>query len=792
MYKNYFKTAWRNLTGRKLYAAINISGLALGVTCALLIFSLVTYHLSFDNFHHDSDRIYRFVTEEHRDQVDYTASVPPVFGKAFREDYSFGEKVARLCTESGSLITLEENGSKRKFNETIVFAEPEFFDIFNFPLVAGKREGLLEAPNTAAISERIAAKYFGDESPLGKTFLMNNRIHFTVTGVLKNIPDNTDLQGEIYLSYSTMKQYNQWYAADDAWGGITDAIRTFVLLRPGVDPLEVEKVLPDYVKKYRAKSKNVHHYKLQPLSDVHFNRQYYGKIDKTMIWVLSLVGFLMVFTACLNFINLATAQASTRAKEVGVRKVLGSVRGQLFWQFTTETGLIVLLATIMALSASYAVLPYVNDFFNTHAAINLVSDVRLPLFLLTIIISVTFLAGAYPGVILSGFKPVLALKGKLQGKTSGSFNIRRGLIITQFTISQVLLIGLIVVVYQMKHFANTDMGFNRDAVVMIPLGSNDIKLTTLKQQLLTIPHVENVSACFAAPASENYWGTSVKFDNRSEGETFSSSFRGADEDYLATFGIKLVAGRNLTPSDTVREFLVNEMMVSKLGFSSAEDILGRSLTVNGNWTGPIVGVIGNFYEASLRSEIAPVFMTTRKDNYNSFAVKINMADVSTTLAALEKTWSDMYPELIYKYDFLDDQIAQFYSEEQSLMTMIQVFAGIALVIGCMGLYGLVSFMAIQKTKEIGIRKVLGGNVSQILWIFGKEFLRLVFIAFLFAAPIGWMLTSRWLSTYADPVKMGAWMFILELAIVGGVVACTVGFRSIKAALANPVESLRTE
>jgi len=792
MYKNYLKTAWRNLTGRKLYAAINIAGLALGIACALLIYSLVTYHLSFDNFHSNADRIYRFVTEEHRDQIDYSAAVPPAFGNAFREDYTFGEKVARVCIEDEMLITLEENGARRKFEERIVFVEPEYFDIFNFPLVAGKRKGLLAEPNTAVITERIAKKYFGDEPALGKTFLFNNQIHFTITGVLRNIPDNTDLQGEIYFSYSTMKQFNEWYASDAAWGGITDGIQTFVLLQRGVNPAEVEKVLTNYVTKYRPKSKNVHHYKLQPLHDVHFNPKYYGKIDKSTLWVLALVGFLMIFTACLNFINLATAQASTRSKEVGVRKVMGSARAQLFWQFTIETGLIVVVATAIALSVSFAVLPSVNAFFDTHAVINFISDPSLSVFLLGLIIMVTFLAGAYPGVILSGFRPALALKGKLQERLSGSFNIRRGLTITQFTITQVLLIGLIVVVYQMKHFASINMGFNRDAMVMIPVGSDDIKQNTLKQQFLTIPHVENVSVCFAAPASDNYWGTSLRFDNRTEVETFSISFRGADENYLSTFGIKLLAGRNLTPSDTVREFLVNEMTLSKLGLTSPEEILGRTIAVSGQWTGPVVGVVGNFYEESLRTEIGPVFITTSMKNYNSYAVKIDMADLSNTLIALEKAWSNMYPDLIYKYDFLDDQIASFYREEQALMTMIQVFAGIALVIGCMGLYGLVSFMAIQKTKEIGIRKVLGGNVSQILWIFGKEFSRLVLIAFLIAAPIGWMLMSNWLSGYVNPVQMGIWMLVLELAIVGGVVVLTVGFRSIKAAVANPVESLRSE
>lgn len=793
MYRNYFKTAWRNIIHKKTYALINISGLTLGIVCALLIFSLVSYHLSFDNFHDSSDRIYRFVTEAHRDQVNYTPSVPPPFGKAFREDYTFAEKVARLCTLTDQLVAVEEGAGVKKFKEGIAFADPEFFDVFNFPLVSGDRRTLLEKPNTALLSERMAQKYFGDESAIGKTIRFANSIDFEITGVLKDIPDNTDLKSEIYFSYSTMKQYNEWYAADDSWGGITTDVQTFARLKPGISVQEVEGVLPAYVKKFRAESKNVHHYHLQPLNDIHFNARYGGVMDKTIISVLSVVGFLLVFAACLNFINLATAQTMTRAKEVGIRKALGSARTHLFWQFTIETSVIVIAATLLAFLVSYTVLPNLNEFLGTHVTLNVFSDARLVLFSLALVLIVTVLSATYPGIILSGFRPALALKGKLQGTTSGNLNVRRTLIITQFTISQILLIGLIVMVYQMKYFGDTDMGFNQEAVVMIPTGSNDSKMNTLKAQISALRDVESVSLCFAPPASENHWGTSCHFDNRSETETFSVSFRGADESYLSTFDIDLVAGRNLTPSDTIREFLVNEKMVSKLGLTSPEEILGRTLGVNGDsWRGSIVGVVKDFHDQSFRSDIEPIFITTVPDMYYTYAVRISMQNAGSTLAELEKSWSEMYPELIYQYEFLDDQIAGFYRVEQMMTTVVQVFAGIAVFIGCMGLYGLVSFMAIQKTKEIGIRKVLGGSISQILWIFGKEFSRLTIIAFLIAAPVGWLLMSQWLSMYPYKINLGVWIFLFELVAILFIVLFTVGYRSMRAALANPVTSLRTE
>ena len=337
------------------------------------------------------------------------------------------------------------------------------------------------------------------------------------------------------------------------------------------------------------------------------------------------------------------------------------------------------------------------------------------------------------------------------------------------------------------------MGFNQEAIVMIPLGSKDAKTKTLKDQFLQIPHVLNVTQCFAPPASNNRWGTLLRFDNRSEDENFSVSFKGADEDFISTFDINLVAGRNLLPSDSVREFLVNEILVGKLGLTSPEEILGKTISMRGGeWQGPVVGVVRDFHDLSFKSAISPAIFTTSLGNYYEYAVKINMAETSTTLAALEKTWAQMYPEQLYEYEFLDQQTAQFYEAEQSMLQLIQVFSFIALFIGCMGLYGLVSFMAIQKTKEIGIRKVLGGSVGHILWIFGKEFFRLIVFAFMLAAPLGWWIMSRWLENYEYAFDMTWWVFAMEILIISFICFLTIGFRSAKAALTNPVNSLRTE
>ncbi|WP_138990784.1 ABC transporter permease [Larkinella sp. C7] len=798
MIRNYFKIAFRNLVRNKSYTAINVSGLALGMTCGILIFMLVKYHLSFDTFHANSDRIYRFVTEQHRETISYRANVPSPLGKVFRNDYTFGEKVARIATAEDVVLTVKEDSEIRKFKESegVAFTEPDFFDIFNYPLLKGDRATVLRDPNTAIVTEKMARKLFGVAYPMNKLFRLDNKVDFRVTGVLKDLPITTDRKTEIYVSYNTLKQYNDWLASDDAWGGINSAMQCFVRLRPGVSPDEVEKVLPAYVKKYRPTNKNVHHYKLQPLADIHFNARYGGVITKTNLWVLGCIGLFLIITACVNFINLATAQALKRSKEVGVRKVLGSFRGQLFWQFIAETGLITTVAVGLACIASALLLPFINDWFKVQIAVNSISDWQFMLFLPLLTLVVTFFAGSYPGLILAGFQPVMALKGKLSQQNIGGFNTRRTLIVGQFAISQVLIIGMIVITNQMRFSTQSDLGFNKDAVVMLPVAteSNVLTMKTLKSQFSQIPGVQTVSVCQSAPASNyNVWNTSPRYDNRAEDEAFSVSVKAADEQYIPMFGLKIVAGRNLFPSDTAKEFIVNEMFARKLGLKASDEVIGKALSLNdGNTKGTIVGVIADFHDRSFHEDINAICITTAPDLYASYALKINSATVQPTLAALEKTWSDRHPDQVYDYQFLDEHIANFYATEDLMLKLIQAFAAIAIFIGCLGLYGLVSFMAAQKTKEIGIRKVLGSSMGQILWIFAKEFSRLILIAFVVAAPVAYYTMTAWLKNFIFRVDLGVEIFISAIVGTFLIAFMTVGFKSIKAALMNPVKALRSE
>ena len=792
---NYLKTALRNLLRYRVYNFINISGLSLGMACAILIFAVVRFHLSFDNFHDRPENIYRVVTELHNEQVRAVECVPAPFGRYFRENLTYGDAVARMARFDGELVTLEENGVDRKFSEHVAFAEADFLNMFNFPLVAGNRARALTGPNVAIITERLAHKYFGNETALNKTLRLGNKVEVRVSGVLKDIPDNTDLRSEIYVSYQTLKQFNAELAEDSdlAWGGVNSAMQCYVRLKSGIGADEVDRALAAGLRDHSKVAKITLVFKLQPLTDVHLNTQYSGLISRGDLWALSIIGVFLIIMACVNFINLATAQAATRAREVGVRKVLGSARGQIFWQFMLETFMVTAFAAFIAFSMAYAALPTVAQWSALPIGNGALTGWQIPAFMITLVMVVVLLAGSYPGLVLAGFTPTRVLKGALNSLQTGGLGLRRGLIIGQFCISQVLLIGLIVVLWQMRYARESDLGFNKNAVVMVPVGSYDEKALTLRNKFLQVPGVEGISQCSQAPASRNSWSTAVSFEGRTEPEDFNVTGRIADTDYLDVFEMSLVAGRNLTPSDTAREFLINETLMHKLGFTSAEDILGRHIqTHGGSWGGPVVGVVKDFHDASFRSSITPIFITTFRNAYHAYAIRIQTHSLKETLAAIEHTWSALYPDQIYNFSFLDEDIRSFYESEETVLRMVQVFAAIALFIGCIGLYGLVAFMAAQKTKEIGIRKVLGGRVVDILWIFGKEFSRLIGIAFLLAAPAGWWLMKGWLQGFAYQITFSVWIFVVAIGVTAIVALLTVGYHATRAARMNPVNALRSE
>ena len=793
MVKHFFKIALRNLERNKAYALINVMCLALGITCAILTFTLIKYHLSFDTFHSKVDRIYRITTELHQQGISREPNVPQPIGKAFRDDYTFSEKVAMVYSISDKLVSIASSEGNKKFKENIAFTEREFFDILNFPLIQGDKNTILTEPNTAIVTERIAEKYFGDQNPINQVIRVDNKWDFRITGILKDLPVNTDRRDEIYLSYSNLKDYNSWLAGD-SWRGVAGGMHCFVLLKPNVLPEDVDKTFPELSKKYYdERDAKVYQFKLQPISDIHFNPDLGGYVAKKNLWALSLIGLFLIITASVNFINLATAQALGRSKEIGVRKVLGSRRKQLFWQFIAETSLITLLALVLAFSLAQLALPYVNQLFDIRLQINIFQDVYLLVFLPVLVLFVILLSGFYPGLILAGFQPVLALKGALSQKHVGGFSMRRGLVVTQFAIAQLLIIGTLVIANQMRYSNQADMGFRKDAIVMFPIPERDkSKISALNSEISRITGVEKVTFCSDAPASEDFATVEMRFDSRTEYEDFDISVKAGNDQYVSTFDLQVIAGRNLLPSDTVREFLLNETAVKKLGLN-ADDVIGKKMVIGlNNSEGVIVGVVKDFHNKSFHETIHPLCITTANRWYSNCAIKINPLNLSSTLGVIEMAWKKTFPDHVYEFDFLDKQIARFYALDNMILRLIQVFAGIAIIICSLGLYGLVSFMVVQKTKEVGVRKVLGASIKSIAWLFGKEFIRLLFIAFVIAAPSAWWVMNNWLETFAFRIQIGAGIFILAILITFTIAVIAVGYKSILAALMNPVNSLRSE
>jgi len=792
MIKNYIKIAWRNLKRNKAYAFISVVGLALGVTCGILIFTLITYHLSFDNFHKNSDRVYRLYTEWHDDGIGRSQGVPQPLGKTFRNDFALAEQTARVISFHDNLITITQGNQVKKFNEEdgVAFTEAGYFDILNFPLLKGDKKTVLVKPGEAIVTEKTARKYFGDADPIGKVIRLDNKVNFTITGVLKDLPANTDRKQQVYVSYGNMDEYTD-KRREDNWGGVFSGSEVFTLLNHLPRWSVANEAMALIVKKhYTGRDLKVWKFKLQPLSDIHFNSDLDGYADKKYLWALFFIGLFLIITACVNFVNLATAQALNRAKEIGVRKVLGSLPRQLFWQFIAETALITLVAVIVAVALSFITLPVINNLFHSQMAFELS---QLGVFIVLISILVVFLSGSYPGLVLARFQPILALKNKLSQKHVGGFSLRRILVVTQFSISQVLIIGAIIIVSQLHYSQTADLGFNKDAVVLLPIPQNDkAKLSTLHNRINEVQGVEKSSYCYRPPASQSNNSTDVRFNHRAEDEHWGINTKPGDENFLSTFGIKLVAGRNFFPADTTREFLVNETFVKKLNLKP-QDVIGKMLSVNGrSTTAPIVGVVKDFYNYSFHTEISAICIMPDYRSYSTLAVKINMRNAQSSLAAFEKIWNETFPEELYSYQFLDDSVGKFYEMDNIQLKLVEAFAGIAILIGCLGLYGLVSFMAVRKTKEIGVRKVLGADTQHILWLFGKEFTYLLLIAFVIAAPLAWWVMHNYLQDFKYRITIGPGIFLASILSTFIIASITVGYRSIMAATANPVKSLRSE
>ncbi len=813
MFKNYFKTAWRNLRSHKVYAAINIFGLAVGIAASLIIYLVIHYETTYDSFQSNKDRICRVVSTYTnpliKEVTGHESSTTSGLARALRNDIPQIKKVATVWNIGGAQIHIPIPGKdladeKRvKENNGLFFAEPEMFSMFDYKWITGSASRLNE-PNVCVLNESLAKEFFGDwKKAMGQTIQMwSFRVPLQVVGVFKDLPANTDLEVKMGASYETFKKINADAFAHEDWSSAPWPSECFLLLPEGSRPQEYNAQLQALVKKYyppEIKGNSKISLAFQPLADIHLNKDfgtYKGDaLTVKELWSLGLIGFFLLLVACVNFINLATAQSVNRAKEIGVRKVLGSSRSQILKQFLNETAVITFASVLIGFLLAQLELPLIGDLMQKQLSLNIIQNPSVLLFLVLLGITVNFLAGFYPGMVLSGFRPIEAIKNKISTSNIGGISFRRGLVVFQFVIAQFLIIGTIVVLQQMQFFRNQPMGFDKNAVAFIELPSDSLdqlKYPYLKEQMLKVPGVENAGFMMDAPASFGSNNTAFYFNNETVKKDFQVNVQFADTGYTTLFRIPIVAGRIPYQTDTINELLVNETLVRKLGFSNDKDILGKTLSFYGNIKCPVVGVMHDFSSKSLKEAVAPFVLATNIHAYNYIGLRLNAASMVSTLPQMEKAFTHIYPTYMYTVDFLDERIAHFYTAETMASTLFKIAAFLAIFISCLGLYGLVSFMAAQKTKEVGIRKVLGASVQSIVYLFSKEFTLLIGIAFLIAAPLGYFLMYQWLSGFYYHIQIGWLVFILAILISVIIAWLTVGYKAIKAAVANPVKSLRTE
>lgn len=798
MFKSYFKTAWRSIIREKGNTLINIAGLTLSITCSTILFLMVQHLSSFDSFHTKRDRIYRVVNKSQGNEgVDFQSGVPSVLPDAFRNDFPEAEKVVFTSYRNSSLITIpQKNSAPKKYLEEagIVFTEPDFLEIFDRTILTGNAAKALDDPNEAIISSSLARKYFGKEDAIGEVVSFDG-VDYKISAIMEDAPDNTDFPFTLMLSYITIKTENE----KPGWESIWSNENCYFLIKENEDIKTIESRMSAFSKKYLGEDDHDKtEFILQPLKDLHFDERFdnytFNTTPRVALIAFGVIAIVLLITACVNFINLATAEAIKRSKEIGIRKSLGSSRGQLITQFLGETSIITIAAVLISIAFTQLGLNILNPFLEMNLKLNFSAGSTMWFYLAGVMVGVALLSGLYPAFVVSGYRPAAVLKNQITNRTASGFGLRRALVVLQFFISQLLIIVTIVIIYQMEYSATKDLGFRKEAILFAPIpereGDSGIsKMRTLRNEMNSVHGVE-VASLASAPPSSGYV-SETNFSIEGVAGEFATQVKNADGYYLELYKLNLLAGRNIEDLDTASGVLVNEKLLRIAGFHNPEEALGKRITL-WNKALPIIGVIKDFHTVSLREPIEATVIFNRSQRYRFLSLKADLDKTQEIIAALKSKWEATYPEHLFEYEFLDQSIKEFYEGERRISGLFAVFSSIAIFIGCLGLYGLASFMSNQKTKEVGVRKVLGASVEGIVFMFSKEYIKLVLIGFAFSAPVAWLITNAFLGEFAYKIEVGPAIFILGLVITLTIALLTVGYKSFRTAILNPVNALRYE
>jgi putative ABC transport system permease protein len=796
MFRNYFKIAWRNIRKHKLYSIVNITGLAIGITSCILIGLYIWSELQYDKFHSKAHRIARVTMEYNMaGSVEKAAVTGTKTGPQLMRTFPQVEAYTRTI-KSPRVVA---NGTKVFDEKNVLYADADFFRIFSFPMLQGNAATALNAPYKIVLTESAAKKYFGQEDPIGKTLRINDVRDYEVTGITKDVPLHSQIQYDMVVSFTSMgaSKSEIWWSAN---------YFTYLLLKPATRLADLQQQVTQYMKKVtkdelKATGNDYLTFHLEPLLKVHLYSPLPGLEPNgniVYIYVMGIIALLIALIACVNYTNLATAQAAGRSTEIGIRKVMGAQKKALFSQFIGEAFILTLISLVIAYAAASALLPVLNAITGKHFTTSMLWQPFFPGLLLLFGICISLLAGAYPAFVLSNTGLVKILKSNLQVSSSGG-QLRKYLIVLQFVISVFLIIATIIVLKQMDYVRNKNLGYDREQVVVLPVDGK-MNYEGLKKALTSHPGVQSVTGAYEDPTNIE-WSDGIRANNGKEEKEISVNAIPVDLDFIRTMGMQILAGTDFASADFHLQdtsndyknyrssFIVNEKAANDLGWT-AHEAVGKTITRGS--PGEIKAVVKNFHFTSLHNPIGPLVIFLDTTQVRQLFVKINGHNIPGTLQALERTWKERVPYRPFDYHFLDEDFNALYTAEERTGKLFSLFAGLAVILACLGLFALTAYTTIQRTKEIGIRKVLGAGIYDITFLVSKDFMKLVGIAILIAAPLGWMAGKRWLQDFAYQTQLNAWIFIAAGIIAVLIAILTVSIHAVKAALANPVKSLRTE
>jgi putative ABC transport system permease protein len=795
MIRNYFKIALRNLLRQKGYSFINVFGLSFGLTCCLLITLYVRYEISYDRHHEHAEHIYRVVEDVIRpnETIRLASAAAPIGPRLAHE---FPEILHAVRFKQATMLI--QNGEKRFQEDKIYFADSTVFGVFTYPLLKGDPGTALSTPRSIILSASAARKYFGDTDPIGQTLLIDTDNPFTVTGVFQDIRPNSHLHFDFLLSMSTLEKNGP--GSSDGW---VWSVYTYVKLAPGYKATDLEKKLSQFIKRQSDDEmlRKDHHraLSLQPLTNIHLHSKRAGEPSSgslSNLYLFSFIGIFILLIACINFVNLTTAQAAKRAREVGMRKAIGGTRSQLILQFLAESVLLSIGASIMALGLCNLLLPVFSDLIGLSIPMDVFANPLAILVFLSVSLIVGCLAGSYPAFFLAGFAPAIVLKGILPSSSHGSF-LRKTLIVLQFTISIVLIVGTVTVFTQLRFMQNQNLGYNQEQMLVLSFGDDDYvqqKVEVIKQELLRSPYIDKAAVSSHVPGKKP-GVRRVEAENASGAiQAIDMHVLAVDYDFIPLYEIKLLAGRDFSMqhgSDATDSYMINEAATRELGFVHSNEAVGKELMLDLN-RGTIISVVKDFHYTSLHEQIEPLLIRMRSRSLSYISIPIPPGAITATMDDLEKRWQVLAPHRPFDYFFLDEKFNHQYRADSQFGKAFGVSAITAIILACLGLFGLVSFTVQQRTKEIGIRKVVGATVVSVVTLLSKDFIKLVLISVFTATPIAWYGMDMWLQNFAYRIELQWWMFALAGLLAVIIALTTVSFQSVKAALMNPVRSLRSE